>query len=108
MERLIKNGEPILDGTEPLFIKEDKIFSKLEEYEQIEEQLGISLLTIYKALQYGAYFKRGRTIFHHNVDITDIVPGYGIQIFNTKKWNYEMYEYVKYGKTWALTKEELQ
>lgn len=35
MERLIKDGKPILDGTEPLYKKEARVFKKLEEIESL-------------------------------------------------------------------------
>lgn len=87
-----------------------KIFSclqKLGKHEDIEEKLGIDLITLFKALKQGYIETRV-------CKLTNIVLAYDEYI---KKWCfYEIDEggYGKcwllkdYGKTWALTKEELE
>lgn len=80
---------------------------KLDQLEDIEEELGIDLITLFKALKDGIYFYGQKEeelqdvqlrMFHeepmlvHNCgDLTDL----------------EVYV-AGYGKTWALTKEELE
>ena len=56
MERLIKNGDVILDGTLTRYQKEKQAFEKLEKLEDIEEELEIDLVTVFKALKEGAWF----------------------------------------------------
>lgn len=89
--------------------------SKLGELEDIEEELGIDLVTFHKALKNGAYYKVtdkssinfGKIFFdryilwgwNQNPDGTYFaIMQSQLQLFNLKD----------YGKTWALTKEELE
>lgn len=83
------------------------VIKKLSDLEDIEEELGIDLITLFKALKQGYIETRG-------YKATDIVLAYNEYI---KKWCfYEIDEggygnswFLKdYGKTWALTKEELE
>lgn len=97
---------------------------KLGELEDIEEEIGISLPILFKTLKDGFYIK-------HNFEIVHIYPDKNITInfwYKTinvfippkffidckKGTNYlsktidEEYWFKDYGKTWALTKEELE
>ena len=99
--------------------------NKLGQLEDIEEELGIDLITLFKALKNGFYAKEIHT--KQNIQIYHIEPeefvitfgkvlGHFITIQELyfedldgvldttgKKWYPE-----DYGKTWALTKEELE
>lgn len=80
--------------------------------EDIEDELGIDLITLFKALKNGIYKKE-------NEEIKYISPNY--LVFDNKylfeyeyctcraKTKAKVYPYSlkKYGKTWALTREEL-
>lgn len=118
MKRLVKNGKIILDGTDPLYVKEEQALRKLEELENIEEELGVDLVTLFKALKDGIVYKTGygweTGDYHWNyVDAKYISLGMSY---------YEPFLLIKleqepqcdtlrpedYGKTWALTKEELE
>ena len=70
---------------------------KLGQHEDIEEELGIDLITLFKALKNGIYGKIGDRIEHilapHLVEHMK-----EIYIFKIKD----------YGKTWALTEQELR
>ena len=69
------------------------------EYGQLEEELGIDLITLFKAISCGAY-QKGKDGM---LDFNDCKLLYKrIQIGNTVHW------LSNYGKTWALTKEELK
>ena len=85
----------------------DGLFERLNQYEDIEEELGIDLITLFKAL------KNGIWIYDTN----------GIEMFtghfqNGLVFNYCSYPSIQYvdrlfylkdyGKTWALTMEELK
>ena len=103
---------------------DNSIYKKLKSLEDIEEELEIDLITLFKALKDGFYIK-------YNDEIVHIFPDKHITInfwYNTinvfippkffidckKGTNYlsetidEEYWFKDYGKTWALTKEELE
>ena len=81
---------------------------KLGKLEDIEEELGIDLITLYKALKDGIYVKINKEI--------DFIRY--VSIFKKRKWHlyssstfwgkYDIGLIKNYGKTWALTKEELE
>ena len=93
------------------------IYCKLELLEDIEEELGIDLITLFKAL------KDRQVIFKHIYGLenpkiyleTHKIAGL---LFDSKNYGLWLYDngygdefcvYTKdYGKTWALTKEELE
>jgi len=89
------NEEVICNGN-----RVDNALKKLGQLEDIEEELGIDLITLFKALKKGFYSKDGE--YHHfsNLffDSEEIYDGY----------NNVDYYFKDYGKTWALTKEELE
>ena len=80
---------------------------KLGSLEDIEEELGIDLPTLFKAFRNGIYAKAGR----------EIVFVRYIGIFKRRKWHlfsadalgkYEICLVNEHGKKWALTKKELK
>ena len=81
--------------------------NKLGQLEDIEDELGIDLITLFKALKDGIYVKVNRKI--------DFIRY--VSIFKKRKrhlyssstfWGkYDIGLIKDYGKTWALTKEEL-
>lgn len=77
---------------------------KLGELEDIEEELGIDLPTLFKAIKFPIYVKEeGITYWCSNRLMSVLTAYYAIVIgkdtfLKTKD----------YGKTWALTKEELE
>ena len=88
---------------------------KLAKLEDIEEEIGIDLITLFKALKQGyIYEKIGDEIIKSDVDMLDFREGikgvcidksYGIDNY---KQCYQTLKYINgYGKSWALTKEEL-
>ena len=89
-----KNREPML-----------KIRNKLFELENIEDMLGIELVTFVKALEHGFY--RYRPNARNNVICFISKPKVDMK---RKCFTYGSYgkSYFKdYGKTWALTEKEL-
>lgn len=74
------------------------------EYEDIEEELGISLVTLFKALNrcYTEDSHKGTAMIINHEEI-----GIKYQI-NDYSWNSKICKIKDYGKTWALTKEELE
>ena len=90
---------------------DNAIYKKLKSLEDIEEELGIDLIILFKALKYGFYFKYKNKIISSNnylFQITVNIKG---------NWIFDIVDYYlsllsiklkDYGKTWALTKEELE
>lgn len=79
---------------------------KLGQLEDIEEELEIDLITLFKAISNGIYVKTKNGISKH----------YTIYLMKWQQTNtyclyYRPYSHIwfkDYGKTWALTKEELE
>lgn len=92
------------DSKDYVLVERAYIFNcvqKLGQLEDIEEELGIDLVTLFKALKNGVYVPKGGKRFipiilcHEDLNL-ELEIGYQ--------------EYVSakdYGKTWALTREEL-
>ena len=89
---------------------------KLGKLEDIEEELGIDFITLFKALKNGIYLKFGsekitgvyyehRAILPRHFDKD--YKGYFIDLQLELSINFNFY-FKDYGKTWALTKEELE
>ena len=72
---------------------------KLGQLEDIEEEQGIDLITLFKALSCGAWEKRKDNVL--NFDDCKLLYK-RIQIGSNVHW------FSNYGITWALTKEELE
>lgn len=84
----------------------DKCYTKLGQLEDIEDELGIDLLKLFNALENGFYRYRPTAI--NNVICFIAKPKVNMK---QKCFTYGSYgkSYFKdYGKTWALTKEELK
>jgi hypothetical protein len=78
---------------------------KLGQLEDVEEELGIDLITLFKALkQGGVYVKEG-----NKVDWCLMMKGFEITGDGNEisLWSQVKLEPKDYGKTWSLTKEEL-
>ena len=96
----------ILDGNKVLSDVTD-VFKEMLRYKNIEEELGIDLATLFKALFEGAWFKDGEpasfiTFAKKPYLRTDIKP-FVIDFFEDQSVHYLK----DYGRTWALTKDEL-
>ena len=86
---------------------DNHLTDKLGQLEDIEDELGIDLITLFKALKNGIYIKKQSQ------------TKYPLALLRTHYSNHTTRYYVfdngkekeiklnKYGKTWALTKEEL-
>lgn len=101
------------EDLDQVFDKEQIVLTKLGQYEDIEEELGIDLITLFKALKNGFWsidekkhiYKMkptkgngGAMSFYASYDCIIIENAYDEQYFLLKD----------YGKTWALTKKELE
>lgn len=102
MNRLIKKDKY---GYMPIDFME--VCDKLYALEDIEEELGIDLITLFKALKNGIYVveKNDNFIVEDNIrSIEHWKDGWGI----TTNMEYLELSFTEYGKTWALTREELE
>ncbi len=100
----LDNGKLSPTGTQ------QDVINKLGQLEDIEEELGIDLITLFKALKNGIYAKvyipmsfGAKEIKFLNVEKT------GLGLYkNFIRTNYGLYQLKDYGETWALTREELK
>lgn len=97
-------------------ITDADIYNKLGQLEDIEEKLGIDLITLFKAVKNGIYRRSGK-----KYEIIRFIP-HEYLVFDSK-YLYELkycvdgskinndecpVKWERYGKTFALTKEELE
>ena len=97
----------------------DSIYNRLKLLEDLEEDIGMSLLTLFRILKWGEIIYKTRSLYHHNKIILESrkIDGlyyngsyYILKIHNNFEDDNDNYDvvYVKdYGVTWALTRKEL-
>ena len=79
----------------------------LQQYKSIEEELGVDLITFFKALKHG-FYARGLDYKQHAVSFKKSKNGlYRFTDVDKYHMEYMTWFLTDYGKTWALTKEEL-
>lgn len=85
---------------------------KLGQLEDYEDELGIGLITLFKALDNGIYYRKENDIY--KIDINYICKnklgyiGYSLGAYDDDYPDIDIWFLFKdYGKTWALTKDEL-
>lgn len=82
--------------------------TKLGELEDIEDKLGIDLSTLFKAMKKGFYYLYGDNVLFADPENEEC----GIECYGRKygiTWAGVHAAYTSdYGKTWALTKKELE
>ena len=82
----------------------EKVYNKLGRLEDLEEELGIDLITLFKALKEGIYYLEEENIFFSN----------DVNLWCGTSKNYYIsgagiYKKVKdYGKTWSLDRSEFE
>ena len=86
-----------------------EVCDKLGQLEDIEEELGIDLITLFKALKNGAYVKMYDYISFQKVGIDENAQlrTFSFSQIDGIQLNYFL-DFKDYGKTWALTREELE
>ena len=90
-------------------IKQD--LDKLDQYKQLKEELGIDFITFFKAIKNGIYCiveDENNNKVIEKFRVTQLCYNTGTKLFY---WYGSIIGYpdlIDYGKTWALTKEELQ
>ena len=101
----------------------DSIYNRLKLLEDLEEEIGMSLLTLFRILKYGRIIHKYKLFCAGKQFIIEscIINGlsyengqYGLEIYNEEddideEYNDFKYVYIKdYGITWAIKKEELE
>lgn len=85
--------------------------TKLSKYKDIEDELGIDLLTLFEALKSGIYLVDTDVLTKKTKIVKTKVDE--LHYWGVKNYRFWIEEYatdiniIGYGKTWALTKEEL-
>ena len=84
----------------------DEAYKKLCQLEDIEEEFGIDLITLFKAVMNGFWYKN--QYGYHQVDdyeyVIDLESSRLIQLYEDS----EVFYFEDYGKEWALTESELK
>lgn len=104
MSRLTKKDLAIYSGRisgKTLF---DKVYNKLGELEDIEDELGCPIDVVFKALLNGIWLSNGIYEFIHDLEIGD----FGLDTISNCIFNYSENDYVflkDYKKTWWLSSD---
>ena len=92
----------------------DSIYWRLKLLEDLEEDIGMSLLTLFRILKWGEIIYKTRSL-HHNNKIDGLYYDgcyYMLGLYEDGDDGYIInfdYVYIKdYGITWSLTREELE
>lgn len=113
MCRLTEKNTKFADILETMeFRKVEQLYNKLQQLEDLEEDLRVDLIPLFQALKQGyIYVKLEDEIIKRYVDMLDFEDGIRGVCF-AKSCDVQCYKIIKYihdyGKTWALTKEELE
>ena len=75
---------------------------KLCQLEDVEEKLGIDLITLFKALEDGVYYLNKQKELRWCQSRNLVISQKSLRVY---RHHYKLFK--DYGKTWALTKEEL-
>lgn len=89
-------------------VNELDLWNKLGQLEDIEEELGIDLITLFKALENGVWYKDYKD--NDKIKFTDRVEeNIRCKEFTVPaKYTTIGLKFRDYGETWALTKKELE
>ena len=82
------------------------IYCKLQYLEDIEEEIGIDLITVSKATQQGIWVKRNNVFYFFDNLIVDFKHKCLVQIVSNDE--VETFPFDSYGEDWGLSKEELE
>lgn len=104
------NGDYVIDTYVSLNEPFKTPINKLGQLEDIEEELGIDLATLFKALKNGIYekFEDGEYVKFNGLCMP--IKSHKLKLNVNKKClerGNDYFYFKDYGKTWALTREEL-
>ena len=101
----------------------DSIYNRLKLLEDLEEEIGMSLLLLFRILKHGRIIHKYKTFCADKkfIQESSIINGlfyesgqYGLEVYNEEddideEYNDFKYVYIKdYGITWAIKKEDLE
>lgn len=103
------NYQELIEARETL----EKELDRLEEYRKIEEEIGIDLITLFKALKYGVYYYTSQNQLTH--DYVWLYDNY-VSASVRDKLSYslltcfqkQILSFEDYGKTWSIYMEALE
>lgn len=103
------NYQELIEARETL----EKELDRLEEYRKIEEEIGIDLITLFKALKYGVYYYTSQNQLTH--DYVWLYDNY-VSASVRDKLSYslltcfqkQILSFEDYGKTWSIYREVLE
>ena len=106
------NGITILKGDPIEIMSLDKATEKLHKILEIEEEIGIDLITLFKALKYGVYYYTSQNQLTH--DYVWLYDNY-VSASVRDKLSYslltcfqkQILSFEDYGKTWSLDRKAL-
>ena len=91
------------------------IYKKLKQLEDIGEELGIDLRILFKALKNGFYYYSDNGIVHTSdnesyisLQAQSCLPNQMCIEVDYDDYSTMCFYFIDYGKTWALTREELE
>ena len=96
------------EETNEAIIEEVAIYNKLYEHENQEEELGVDWTTLFEVNKKGAYFKKTMKHYLATVDLKHKCIRLTNHHVAEDDFDCEYVMFKDYGKTWALTKEELE
>ena len=79
---------------------------KLGPLEDLEEEIGIALITLFKATHQGIWMKHNGAFYFFDNLIVDLKHKCLVQIVSNDE--VETFPFDSYGEDWALTREELE
>ena len=82
------------------------VYCKLEQLEDLEEEIDIDLITLFKATQQGVWMKRNKVFYFFDNLIVDFKRKCLVQIVSNDE--VETFPFDSYGEDWALSREELK
>ena len=107
------NGIAILKGDPIEIMSLDKATEKLHKILEIEEEIGIDLITLFKALKYGVYYYTSQNQLTHDyvwlydnyvsASVRDKLSYSLLTCFQKQILSFEDYK-----KTWSLDRKELE
>lgn len=103
--KLFPSGEQMLKGYSDKYVQ--AMANKLSNLEDIEDELGIELITLYKALKKGIYIKNQSQTTYPLALLRTHYSNNTARYYVFDNGKEKEIKLNKYGKTWALTKEEL-
>ena len=105
MNRLTKKIEKDFYCTSHYIITNNDVIYKLGKLEDAEEELGVELTTLFKALRDGVFINEDGIIYKDYIKSIEYCSE--CWFFITKEEEIEIF-FEDYGVTWALTFEELE